>query len=585
MKRLEFFSMYVSTALVEITGSFFHYASRVSQAEFHFSPRPNRAAEINWRGWSEDAFAEAAKVDRPILLSISAVWCHWCHVMDETTYSNSGVIDLINREYVPIRVDNDLRPDINQRYNMGGWPTTAFLTSSGEILTGGTYMPPDQMADSLTRIASYYRTHRPEIASRVLEGKKRSGSGVARSAGTLDDSSVDEILQAVRNAYDAEYGGFGSAPKFPQTDAILLLLEQAQLRGDADLRYMAAHTLERMAGGGTYDHVEGGFFRYSTTQDWSVPHFEKMLEDHAGLVAALSLAGLRDTLDLTTGYLDTVLRDPSTGLYAGSQDADEHYYSLDAERRAHATAPYVDHRIYSSWNAALAIAYLDAAVRCERPVLRERAASLLKRLFADRYRPGAGMTHAEDVAGQLPDQVWALWAALRAHQAGLGDDWLVKARDVAEHLEKAYGDPDLGGYFDHAGADQLGRLSEPIKPLVENSIAAIALSELNALTGDPDQPYLGRARRALESVAALPRQYGLMAAVYARALDRLRHVIKVSTGNEPLARAALLAHPYAVIDPNNEDRAVVCVGTICFAPVSTPAAIVEAIQEARQTRA
>jgi len=585
MKRLEFFSMYVSTALVEITGSFFHYASHVGQTEFHFSPRPNRAAEINWRGWSEEAFAEAARVDRPILLSISAVWCHWCHVMDETTYSNSGVIDLINREYVPIRVDNDLRPDINQRYNMGGWPTTAFLTSSGEILTGGTYMPPDQMADALARIASYYRTNRPEIASRVLEGKKRAGSSVARSAGSVDDSSVDEILQAVTNAYDAEYGGFGSAPKFPQTDAILLLLEQAQLRGDPELREMAVHTLERMAGGGTYDHVEGGFFRYSTTQDWSVPHFEKMLEDHAGLVAALSLAGLRDTLDLTTGYLDTVLRDPATGLYAGSQDADEHYYSLDATQRAQASAPYVDRRVYTSWNAALAIAYLDASVRCERPVLRERAGSLLKSLFVERYRPGVGMTHAEDVAGQLPDQVWALWAALRAYQAGLGGDWIVKARDIAEHLESAYGDPDLGGYFDHAGTDQLGRLSERIKPLVENSIAAIALSELDALTGDPDQRYLGRARRALESVAALPRQYGLMAAAYARALDRLRHVIKVSTGNESLARAGLLAHPYAVIDPNGEDRAVVCVGTICFAPVSTPAAIVEAIQEARQTRA
>ena len=140
----------------------------MSEGEFHFSPRPNRAAEINWRPWSEKAFDEARQLNRPILLSISAVWCHWCHVMDETTYSHAGVIDLINREYVPIRVDNDVRPDINQRYNMGGWPTTAFLTSSGDILTGATYMPPDQMADALTRVAGYYRTHQPEIASRRL---------------------------------------------------------------------------------------------------------------------------------------------------------------------------------------------------------------------------------------------------------------------------------------------------------------------------------------------------------------------------------------------------------------------------------
>ncbi len=557
----------------------------MGESEFHFSPRPNRAHEIKWRGWSDEAFAEASKLDRPILLSISAVWCHWCHVMDETTYSNSGVIDLINREYVPIRVDNDVRPDINQRYNMGGWPTTAFLTSSGDILTGATYLPADQMADALARVAAYYQANRPEIANRVLEGRKRAGSGVTRSAGTLADGIVDEVVEAVKNAYDPEYGGFGSAPKFPQTDAILLLLEQAQLDADPELRAMATHTLEMMAAGGTYDHVEGGFFRYSTTQDWSVPHFEKMLEDHAGLVNALALAGLQEALDTTTGYLDRVLRDPVTGLYAGSQDADEHYYALDAGGRAQAHAPYVDRRIYTSWNAALAIAYLDAAARCERPALRDHAAVLLERLFKDRYQPAAGLAHSDGVTGQLPDQVWGLWAAVRAHQAGLGGHWLTDARDIAQHLEDQYADPEVGGYFDHAGAEQLGRLAERIKPLVENSIAAMALVELDELVGDPDQPYAARARRALESVAALPRQYGLMASVFARALDRLRHTVKVSTGNAQLARAALLAHPYVVIEPNDDDRAVVCVGTICLAPVSTPAAVGEAIQEASQTRA
>jgi uncharacterized protein YyaL (SSP411 family) len=557
----------------------------MGDGEFHFSPRPNRANEIDWHTWSEESFAEAGELDRPILLSISAVWCHWCHVMDETTYSNPGVINLINREYLPIRVDNDLRPDINQRYNMGGWPTTAFLTSTGEILTGATYLPPDQMADALARIAGYYRTNKPEIANRVLEGRKRAGSTVARSAGTLEEGSVDLILDAVKNAYDSEYGGFGSAPKFPQSDAIVLLLEQAQLRGDEELRSMATHTLERMAAGGTYDHVEGGFFRYSTTQDWSVPHFEKMLEDHAGLVNGLALAGMTDALDTTTGYLDRVLRDPATGLYAGSQDADEHYYSLDADGRAGVAAPYIDRRIYTSWNAALAISYLDAATRCGRPALHERAALLLDHLFLDRYRSGLGLTHAEGVAGQLPDQVWGLWAAVRAHQAGLNGAWLATARDIADHLEAAYGDPELGGYFDHAGTDQLGRLSDRIKPLVENSIAAMALVELDQILGDPEQTYLARARRALESVAALPRQYGLMASVFARALDRLQRPIKVSTGNAALARAAMRAHPYAVIDPNGDDRAVVCVGTICLAPVSTPAAVEEAIQEARQARA
>ncbi len=553
--------------------------------EFHFSPRPNRAAEINWRPWSASAFEEAKLTSRPILLSISAVWCHWCHVMDETTYSHAGIIDLINRDYVPIRVDNDVRPDINQRYNMGGWPSTAFLTSSGDILTGATYLPPDQMADALSKISAYYRANQPEIATRVLEARKRSGSAVARGAGQLDGGLVDSILEAVTAAYDPEYGGFGNAPKFPQTDAIVLLLEQAQLRSDPELHQMAVHTLEQMAGGGTYDHVEGGFFRYSTTQDWSVPHFEKMLEDHSGLVSSLSLAGFGAVLDSATGYLDKVLRDPKTGLYAGSQDAEEHYYSMDAEERAQRPAPYVDRRVYTSWNAALAIAYLDAAVRLDRPALRDHAAKLLERLFRDAYRRGEGMAHAEGVGGQLADQVWSLWAALRAHQAGLGDRWMPAAFDLAAHIEQQYGDPNLGGFFDHARTDSLGRLAEPIKPLVENSIAAMALVELDIMTGDPATPYLERARRALESVAALPRQYGLMAAVFARALDRTHYAIKVTTANPELARAAVLAHPYAVIDPAGDRRAVVCAGTICLAPVSTPGAVAEAIQEANKTRA
>jgi len=544
--------------------------------EFHFSPRPNRASEITWQAWSHEAFDAARQTRRPILLSISAVWCHWCHVMDETTYSHPSVIELINRDFVPIRVDNDVRPDINQRYNMGGWPTTAFLTASGDILTGGTYIPPDQMATTLLQISDYYRANQTEIASRVLDARKRAASGVARSAGELEGRLVDEILESVKAAYDPEYGGFGNAPKFPQTDAILLLLEQSAMRSDENLRQMAVHTLEKMVGGGTYDHVEGGFFRYSTTQDWSVPHFEKMLEDHAGLVLALSLAGMTEALDKTVGYLDRVMRDPKTGLYAGSQDADEHFYSMDAEERANTPAPYVDRRVYTAWNAALAIAYLDAGLAADK---------LLDSLFKRAYRKGEGMTHAEGVGGQLADQVWSLWAALRAYQHGLGEKWMEVALDLATHIEERYGDPELGGYLDHAGGDELGRLGERIKPLAENSVAAMALIELDILTGDPASPYRERARRALESVAALPRQYGLMAAVFARALDRMGHAIKVTTENAKLAHAALAAHPYAAVDPTGDERAVVCAGTICLAPVSTPDALKDAIKQASQTRA
>jgi uncharacterized protein YyaL (SSP411 family) len=316
-----------------------------------------------------------------------------------------------------------------------------------------------------------------------------------------------------------------------------------------------------------------------------VPHFEKMLEDHAALVEALALASMPDVLDTTTGYLDRVLRDSESGLYAGSQDADEGYYSKDAAGRAQSPPPYVDRRVYTSWNAALAISYLDAALRLERPELRVRAGRLLENLFDASYREGAGMTHAEGVGGQLADQVWSMWAAVRAFQHGLGERWMTAALDLAAHVEERYGDLDLGGYFDRVGDDELGRLGDRIKPLVENSVVAMALMEIDTLAGDPSSPHRGRARRALESVAALPRQYGLMAAVFARALDRLDCSIKVTTQNVQLARAAVLAHPYAVIEPSGDDRAVVCVGTICLAPVTTPDAVAQAVNEASAARA
>jgi uncharacterized protein YyaL (SSP411 family) len=245
----------------------------------------------------------------------------------------------------------------------------------------------------------------------------------------------------------------------------------------------------------------------------------------------------------------------------------------------------VDRRVYTAWNAALAVAYLDAARRCERPQLLANARHLLDSLFESAYRAGEGLAHTDGVSGQLGDHVWGMLAAMRAYQGGLGSKWLDVALDLGRLLEDRFADASLGGYFDHAGGEDLGRLSDPIKPLVENSIAAIALIELDALVGDPTQPHLGRARRALESVAALPRQYGLMAAVFARAMDRLRRPLKVTTGSEELARAAVRAHPYVVVELSDDQRAIVCVGTICLAPVSTPSALLEAVQAAMSTRA
>src|SRR5450756_2533230 len=286
--------------------------------DFRFSPRPNRAHEIDWRPWGEPAFAEAHKLGRPILLSLSAVWCHWCHVMDETSYSDPRVIAALNEHFVPIRVDTDRHPDVSRRYNMGGWPTTAFLAASGDPITGATYMPPEQLLQALRRVREFFDANRTallalgatehahavdtEAALAHLGGAPRLGQ---LSAPDFDgdpdvpgDIPAEIALQIVR-AFDPMHGGLGADPKFPQPDVFAFVLAYAELRAGGDPLRVAPHTsalltparvhevvrttLERMAGGGLYDHVAGGFFRYATQRDWSVPHYEKMLEDNARL--------------------------------------------------------------------------------------------------------------------------------------------------------------------------------------------------------------------------------------------------------------------------------------------------------------
>ncbi len=376
--------------------------------DFRFSPRPNRAAEIKWRPWGEPAFAEARRLGRPVLLSLSAVWCHWCHVMDETSYSDPRVIAAVNEHFVPVRVDNDRHPDVNRRYNMGGWPTTAFLAASGDVLTGGTYLPPDQMLESLARVKAFFDANQAKIIA--LAGERASdGDGAAMArltgmplngeralAGDPDvpgDISAEVALQVVRG-FDPVCGGLGAEPKFPQPDVFGFMLAYGLLRGAGDpehvpeggsalLRPARVHevvrdTLTAMASGGLYDEVEGGFFRYATQRDWSVPHYEKMLEDNARLTLLYLEASLhasqhdlgdaesyRRVAEGSIDYLLATLWRDDVPAFAGSQDADEQYYLLDAGGRAELPAPFVDATVYVDWNALAARALLRAGPMLE----------------------------------------------------------------------------------------------------------------------------------------------------------------------------------------------------------------------------
>jgi uncharacterized protein YyaL (SSP411 family) len=557
---------------------------------------------IDWQPWSDEAFARARRDDKPVLLSISAVWCHWCHVMDRTSYSDPAVVEAINSSYVPVRVDNDKRPDVNARYNQGGWPTTAFLTPEGALLAGATYLPPEQMRAALEQISEFYHSNREQIAARSAELAAKVRSRSAAPAAELTESFIAAILSAVDGAFDEEFGGFGDAPKFPMIDVLELLLLEWRLRGDQRLYDMLAHSLFAMAGGGTYDHVEGGFFRYSTTRDWSVPHFEKMSEDHAGLVRVLATLAhvtrnrrFREILISTLAYLRSVLRDPAQGFFAGSQDADEEYYALPLDERRSQRAPYVDRTIYANWNAALAGAFVAAGFALEDDAIVAEGTHVLDALH-DRMRDVDGLLYhfmepggAAQVRGLLTDQAAYLRALLDAHEFTGEARFLLRARETANLIRAHFCAPD-GGYFDHAGFEaQLGNLTWPDRPLAENASVADSFLRLDAL--EEDNALRAGVENTLRIYAAGTQRAGLFAAPFARALRRYlspQALVRIE-GSPPdtadLREAArALPDPLVSIRTNahaQENAAYYCRANACAAPARTPAELRDAYESVR----
>jgi uncharacterized protein len=303
---------------------------------------------VQWNEWDDAAFEAARRDDKPILLDIGAVWCHWCHVMDRESYESEEIARLINEHYVPVKVDRDERPDIDARYQMavsaltgqGGWPLTAFLTPDGKPFYGGTYFPPDDhygrpgMRRVLESIAQNYRTHRAEILSsaeniyQALGGLERFSADGEKAGASI----VGAVVQNIAGMYDPRHGGFGSSPKFPHPGALDLVTDAYLETRQNRLLDIVSTTLEQMGRGGVYDQIGGGFHRYSVDERWIVPHFEKMSYDNAGLLGnylrAYQLTGNEFFREIALGilsFIESVLSAPEGGFYA-SQDAD---YSLD----------------------------------------------------------------------------------------------------------------------------------------------------------------------------------------------------------------------------------------------------------------
>lgn len=505
--------------------------------DFRFSPRANLAHEIEWQPWGEGAFQRAEGEGKPILLSISAVWCHWCHVMDETSYSDRAVIDLINKRFVPVRVDSDRNPDINRRYNQGGWPTTAFLDARGTLLAGATYIPPEAMRAALERISELYANHEIEVAEQDPDHLFPAAKTVGLDLGMVEESGA-QILRA----WDRAHGGLGREPKFPQTEALALALELYADEGNTEYLVFARTSLEAMIRGNLLDKVEGGFFRYSTTRDWSIPHYEKMLSDNAGLVSVLLKAYnatgaeiFRRTAGETADFIVRTLSDGASRFY-GSQDADERYYLLGAAERAGLSPPPVDTTVYSDLAARAAVSLLAEGTALGRPEHVALALSSLEFLWSESYLPGEGMAHYHDGRahrrGLLHDNVEAAAAFLSAFAHGGGNHHLERAGSLLRIVMDDHWDGERSLFLDTApGSNLPGLRPIPAEPGGQ-ARAAEALLLYASLSGEEE--WRERAGAALSATGGMAAAYGILAADFARAVNLyLRGPVLVKIAGEP----------------------------------------------------
>jgi len=299
---------------------------------------------VDWWPWGERAFQSSRERDRPIFLSIGYAACHWCHVMAHESFEDPQTAELLNRDFIPVKVDREERPDVDAIYmdavvamtGQGGWPLSVFLTPEGQPFFGGTYFPPEgryrlpSFREVLRAISTAWKEDRQRLlaAGQSLTDALSSAAAGAASDLPLDPGLLTTALDSLLRGYDWTHGGWGGPPKFPQTPVLLFLLDRYRRAGDHLALDMAHHALTAMGRGGLFDHLGGGFHRYSVDKRWSVPHFEKMLYDNALLARAYLRAGratgepsFRAVAEATLGFLHREMRDPRGAFYS-SLDAD-----------------------------------------------------------------------------------------------------------------------------------------------------------------------------------------------------------------------------------------------------------------------
>ncbi|MDP9052633.1 MAG: thioredoxin domain-containing protein [Acidobacteriota bacterium] len=697
--------------------------------------RAAKQQPVDWMEWGQAAFDRAVEEDKPILLDIGAVWCHWCHVMDRESYEDAATALIINENFIAVKVDRDERPDVDTRYQaavsaisgQGGWPLTAFLNPQGKPYYGGTYFPPEDRHGRpsfqrvLLTMAEAFETRREEVdesAASVMDAIELNESFSGR-AGNPGPELVEKMVLSALQSVDMRHGGFGGQPKFPHSAALDLLTDVAsraatttiKLNGQGTLtipeaaRRAVLTTLDKMAKGGIYDHLAGGFHRYSVDENWIVPHFEKLAYDNSELLKNYVHAFLtfgdqefaRIAVDIVR-WMDEWLSDRELGGFYASQDADfsleddgdfftwtrdeaadvltagelnvaaayfdigeigdmQHNVAknvlhvkrgldavarkagtgidearslLDSARRKLYAArlrrptPYIDKTMYVAWNAMCISAYLEAARALNLPQARTFALKSLDRVLASAWDAQRGLAHvvaygeggvaAERVAGVLDDYVFLGHAALDAWESTGELRYYTAAAELMDSTLDHFYDADGGAFFDteksRPGERRLGALAARRKPLQDsptpagNPMAAMLLMRLGELNGRLD--YAEKAQQTLETFAGVVEHFGLYAATYALALQRMvREPIQVCVVGDDssavaLERAALsrfavnkcvarfdqvrsgtmppvLERTLPRVPGFGVSFAVVCSGHTCKPPVTTPEALVEAL--------
>jgi uncharacterized protein len=496
---------------------------------FRYSPRPNDAHQIQWRPWRRETFQEAESGDRPVLLVLTAVWCRACQAMDETTFSDPGVIEMVNRDVVAVRVDADRNPHIQDRYIAGGWPTCALLAPTGEVFWSDTYVDGAELRRVVKGVLEAWRNRRAELEGEIQRRRRAMEAARSRrpSVGLVRREAADDVLTGAQEQFDARNGGFGDAPKFVHAESIELLLTQAERVGNPDWVAMAERTLDGMLAGEIEDPVAGGFFHYALQADWTGPQVEKLLSVNARALAAFAFAAdrlerpeWREAAERIVGWVESTLgRD---GLWAGSQYADPVYFAGDATAREGMTSPPVDDTIYATSSAMWIAALADAGRRLGRTDWVERASAGLDALFEIMAAPDDSLIHyqapgASAPAGLLVDLLHGARASLGVASAAGRPDALQHARRLVATLERTLWD-DGGGFTDHRqGPDSIGALRFRDRPFEENSLAARLLLELARTTGE--RSYRAMAERILALLSPLAGRYGVEGASFAIAVE------------------------------------------------------------------